>query len=239
MKTYITYILASLVFSFCLFNCSSDSNDDGSGEKPPVEVNPPEAANLVFPNENSECTEGSNLTSTESTIVFNWNDATNAESYELVVKNLESQAITNYTSNTSEKSVTILRGTPYSWHVISKNSGTETAESATWKFYNAGEPVSSHAPFPADLISPSYDTNLSASTTNATLEWTGEDIDNDIKEYKVLFGTAAKPTDEVGSSTTNTLSVTVASGNTYYWRIITLDEQNNTSGSQIFKFNID
>ena len=239
MKTYITYILASLVFSFCLFNCSSDSNDEAPEEKPPVGVNPPEAANLVFPNENSECTEGSNLTSTESTIIFNWNDANNADTYQLVVKNLETQAITNYTSSVSEKSVTILRGTPYSWSVVSKNTGTETAESATWKFYNAGEAVSSYAPFPADLISPSYDASLSSGTTNVNLEWTGEDVDNDIKEYKILLGTTANPSDEVGSSTTNAFSVTVASGNTYYWRIITLDEQTNTSESQVFKFNIE
>jgi len=238
MKTSIKYLLASLVFSLGLYNCSS-SSDDTTEPPPPVVINPPQAANLVFPNENSECTEGSNLTSTESTIIFNWNDSNNTETYQLVVKNLETQAITNYTSNVSEKSVTILRGTPYSWYIVSKNSGTETAESPTWKFYNAGEAVSSYAPFPAELISPTYDVTLSAGTTNVSLEWAGEDVDNDIKEYKILFGTTSTPTDEAGSSTTNTLSVNVASGNTYYWRVVTIDDQNNTSESQIFKFNIE
>ena len=238
MKTSIKYLLASLVFSLGLYNCSS-SSDDTTEPPPPVVINPPQAANLVFPNENSECTEGSNLTSTESTIIFNWNDSNNTETYQLVVKNLETQAITNYTSNVSEKSVTILRGTPYSWHIVSKNSGTETAESPIWKFYNAGEAVSSYAPFPAELINPTYDVTLSAGTTNVSLEWAGEDVDNDIKEYKILFGTTSTPTDEAGSSTTNTLSVNVASGNTYYWRVVTIDDQNNTSESQIFKFNIE
>lgn len=236
MKTSITFIFASLVFSLGLYNCSS--SDDTTEPPPPVVIDPPEAANLIFPNENSECTEGSNLTSTESTIIFNWNDSKNAETYQLVVKNLETQATTNYTSNVSEKSVTILRGTPYSWSVTSKNSGTVTADSATWKFYNAGEAVSSHAPFPAELVSPAYDDALSAGTTNVTLEWTGEDIDNDIKAYKILFGIAAIPTDEAGSTPNNTLSVEVVSGKTYYWRVLTIDDQNNTSESQIFKFSI-
>ena len=152
---------------------------------------------------------------------------------------LETQATTNYTSNNSEKSVTILRGTPYSWYVVSKNSGTQTAESTTWKFYNAGEAFSSYAPFPAELLSPVYDVSLSVSTTIVALEWTGEDVDNDIKAYKILFGTTSTPTNEEGTTTTNKLSVSVASGNTYYWRVVTIDTQNNTSESQIFRFNVE
>lgn len=239
MKTAFKYILASLVFSFCLFSCSSGGDDVTPEPTPPEVINPPQAANLAFPNENSECTEGSNLTSTESTIIFDWNDADNAETYQLFVKNLETQTTTNYTSTVSEKSVTILRGTPYSWQVVSKNSGTQTAESATWKFYNAGEAVSSYAPFPAELLSPSYDSTLAASTTTVTLEWTGEDVDNDIKEYKILLGTTPKPTTEENTTTTNALSVNVASGKTYYWRVVTLDTQNNSSESQIFRFNVE
>ncbi|MEC3906757.1 hypothetical protein VOI54_06985 [Tamlana sp. 2201CG12-4] len=240
MKTSIKYIIASLVLSLYLFNCSSSGGGDDAPEpKPPAGTDPPGAAALVFPNENSECTEGSNLTSTQSTIVFNWNDANNTDTYQLVVKNLETQAVTNYTSTVSEKSVTILRGTPYSWYVVSKNSGSKTAQSATWKFYNAGEAVSSYAPFPADLISPIYDKTFSASTTSVTLEWTGEDVDDDIKEYKVLFGTASTPTNEQGITASSTLDVNVSSGNSYYWRVISVDDQNNTSESQIFKFNIE
>lgn len=239
MKMYLKYILVSLVFSFGLFSCSSGGDDVTPEPKPPVVTDPPQAANLSFPNENSECTEGSNLTSTESTIVFNWNDSNNTETYQLVVKNLETQTTANYTSTVSEKSVTILRGTPYSWYVVSKNSGTQTAESTTWKFYNAGEAFSSYAPFPAELLSPVYDVSLSVSTTIVALEWTGEDVDNDIKAYKILFGTTSTPTNEAGTTTTNKLSVSVASGNTYYWRVVTIDTQNNTSESQIFRFNVE
>lgn len=239
MKTSIKFIVTSLVCSLGLFNCSSGGSDDPPTPTPPVEVTPPQAATLIFPQENSECTEGSNLTSTQSTIVFNWNDANNTDTYQLFVKNLETQTITNYTTSTSEKSITILRGTPYSWYVVSKNSGTETKQSLTWKFYNAGEAVSSYAPFPADLLSPIYDATFGASKTSVTLQWTGEDIDDDIVDYTILFGTTNPPSNEQAVTASTSLSVSVTSGNTYYWRVITKDSQNNTSESEIFQFNVD
>ena len=111
MKKSLKYIVGGLILSFCL-SCSS-SDDSPAPPEPPVEITPPSAATLVFPQENSECTEGSNLTSTESTILFNWNDANNATRYIIYVKNLETKTIANYASNDSEKSVTLLRGTPY------------------------------------------------------------------------------------------------------------------------------
>lgn len=239
MKTSIKYIFASLVFCFILLNCSSSSDDDEPDPGNGGDVNPPSAAILVFPNENSECTEGSNLTSNESTIVFDWNDSNNTDSYQLFVKNLETQNTTNYTSSTSEKSVTILRGTPYSWYVVSKNSGTETAQSQTWKFYNAGEAVSSYAPFPADIGAPAFGTSLSSATTSVTLQWTGEDVDNDIESYQVLFDTTTPPTAEVQNNSSNSAEVTVSSGNTYYWRVVTKDTQGNASQSTIYEFKVD
>ncbi|GGD14595.1 hypothetical protein [Hyunsoonleella pacifica] len=242
MKKLSTYILVGVIICGFHFSCSSGGggDDDMSSPDPdPIAIDPPSAAALVFPEQNSECTTGSNLTSTESTIVFNWNDASNATSYQLFVKNLNTQNTQNYTSNVSEKSVTIMRGTPYSWYVISKNSSTETAQSPTWKFYNAGEAVSSYAPFPAELISPALSETLDATTTSVVLEWNGADVENDIKEYDVFFGTENSPTNkEVTTNSTNT-SVSVSSGNTYYWKIITYDEQNHNSESQVFQFHIE
>ncbi len=238
MKKSITYIIWSL--AFCLFNlnCSSSGGDDGP-DSGPTEVDPPSSAVLAFPEQNSECTTGSNLTSTESTITFDWNDSNNTDSYELFVKNLDNQTTERFTSNISERSVTILRSTPYSWYVVSKNSGTETSQSATWKFYNAGEATSSYAPFPADLVSPALSETLSASITSISLEWKGEDVDNDIKEYDLFFGTTTNLNTKETTTTNMNHTVTVSSGNTYYWKIITKDNQNNTSESQIFQFSIE
>lgn len=240
MKNSLKYIFGSFIFCLFLFNCGGGSDNDGDKDPDPDnEVKPPTAATLAFPNENSECTEGTSLTSTESTILFNWNDATNATAYQLFLKNLDTQTTTNYTSTVSEKSITILRGTPYSWYIISKNTGTETAQSNTWKFYNAGEATSSYAPFPAELVSPALSISLTASTTNLSLQWSGEDVDNDIANYEVLFGTVNPPTQSEATTTTNNVSVTVSSGNTYFWRVITKDDNNNTSESQVFEFTVE
>jgi hypothetical protein len=234
MKNSTKYICASLIFCLLLLNCSSSDNDGD----PENDVDAPKATTLIFPDENSECTEGSNITGTESTILFNWSDSENATSYQLFIKNLDTQATTSYTSTVSEKNVTISRGTPYSWYVVSKNSGTETAESTTWKFYNAGEATSSYAPFPAELISPSMYTSLAASTTTTSLSWTGEDVDNDINAYDILFGTVNPPTDLETTTTATSITVNVTSGSHYYWRVITKDDNNNTSESQVFEFEV-
>lgn len=237
MKPSVIYILASL--GFCLFGVSCSSDGGGDNPDPNPVINPPAAATLTFPNQNSECTEGTNITSTESTITFNWNDSNNTDSYQLFVKNLQTQSVQNFTSTVSEKQVTLLRGTPYSWYVVSKNAGTETAQSATWKFYNAGEATSSYAPFPAELVAPALAATLNAATTSVNLQWHGEDVDNDIKAYDVFFDASSPPTTKVTTTETTSYTATVSSGNTYYWSVITYDDNNNNSESQIFKFTIE
>lgn len=223
--------------SLVVFNCSSGGSDDNPNPDPKV-IDPPAAASLSFPNQNSECTEGSNFTSTESDVTFDWSDALNAETYVLILKNLETQTTSNYSSSSSQLTITVFRATPYSWFIISKNSGTATAQSPTWKFYNAGEATTSYAPFPAELVSPSMGTALSSGTMSVPLRWSGTDADSDIKEYDILFGTVNPPVYNQGTVESMSLSVNVTSGNTYYWRVITKDSQNNNSESEIFQFKI-
>lgn len=237
-KTFIYLIAGIICFPFVL-NCSSGGGDDNPTPPDPVVIDPPGVAALVFPNENSECTEGTNKTSTESDVTFDWNDASNTDSYQLFLKNLDTQDSTNYVSSSSQLTLTILKGTPYSWYVVSKNSGTKTTQSATWKFYNAGEAVSSYAPFPAELVSPEMGISLSATTGSVTLQWQGSDVDDDIVNYDVLFGAINPPNTIQGTTSSTYFTVDVSSGNTYYWRIITKDSQNNTSESEVFQFKID
>ncbi len=233
LKNKILYIGVLAILS-----CSSGGGNDDD-PVPPPSVNPPTASLLEFPLINSECTEGTNITSTESTITFNWANANNTDSYQLVLKNLESQTITNYNSNISEVNITVTRGTPFSWYVISKSNSTiQTATSVTWKFYNAGVAANSYAPFPAELVSPVMGTALNAATTSITLEWSGSDVDSDIIEYDVFFGVENPPITNQGNTALSNMAVNVTSGNTYYWRVVTKDSQNNTSNSEIFQFKI-
>ncbi|MDO5980233.1 hypothetical protein [Flavivirga spongiicola] len=231
MRKYLLYIYLGAI----VFNCGGGSDDP---EPTPTPKNP-EAASLVYPEQNSECTTGTNVTATNSTVEFEWDTSTNTDTYELTLKNLVTTDETKHTSSTNKISLELLKATPYSWYIISKsNSVTNTAQSQTWKFYNAGDGVISYAPFPAEVIAPVNDANI-ATTDKVTLDWNGSDVDNDIAAYDVYFGTTASPP----SFKTNQLEslledVSVTSATTYYWYIITKDEQGNNSQSETFKFTI-
>ncbi len=208
------------------------SKDDGGT---PI----PGAASLIFPDNNQECNQGVDVSDTQSTVTFRWSATSNTDSYTLNLKNLITQSTTSHPSLTNELAVTILKGTPYSWYIISENNDVvETAQSATWKFYNAGDPIESYAPFPADLLAPAMSSILSG-VTDQTLTWQGDDIDNDIVSYDVYFDTTSPPASLEGNTSNTSMNVTVASGNIYYWRVVTIDGQGNNSQSEIFEFRVE
>ncbi len=199
-------------------------------------------ATLNSPAQDEACTTGTSLSSTESTVTFYWFAGNNAESYELVVKNLLNNVITKKTVTTNFTDVPLAKDTPFSWYVISKSSKTSsTAQSDTWKFYNAGSGRTNYAPFPAEIIAPTY--NQSINSGNITLQWKGADADNDITGYDVYFGTSETDVNNKLSSLSksfaaNVLSTTVqtSAATTYYWKVITKDSKDNTSDSGVFKF---
>lgn len=230
--------LSILFILALLFNCSSGGNDGGITPPPPVQA--PSAAVLTFPDNNQECNQGVEVNASQSTVTFTWNVSANTDSYDIIVKNLDSGTSTTLSSNTNEKAITINKATPYSWYVVSKStSSTQTAQSATWKFYNAGDGVQSYAPFPAELIAPTMGANLSG-VSNVTLEWSGSDVDNDISGYDIYIDTVSPPTTQLGSNQTETtIDTAVTAGNVYYWRVVTTDSEGNNSESEIFSFRVD
>lgn len=216
---------------------------EGDGDEPTPIPTPdnPMATILVFPEKNSECTEGTNKTTNESTILFKWNKSSNTDSYELVLKNLISGETTNTNLNSNQLSVELLRGTPYSWCVISKSSSvSKTAKSETWKFYNAGVATVSYAPFPAEAISPIKGSTITVSDNKVTLEWNASDVDNDIATFDVFFGVSGEVLNQLstGQTSTNISNVSVNSKTSYKWYVITTDEQNNSSVSETFTFTL-
>lgn len=232
MKKYLLHITISII----IISCSSGGSDDP--EPTPTQKNP-EAATLVYPEQNSECTTGTNITTTNSTVEFEWNKSDHTDSYELSLKNLVTGVVTKHTSSTNKMNIDLLRATPYSWYVVSKsNKVSNTAQSVTWKFYNAGEGIVSHAPFPADVVAPTNNTNI-ATTDKVTLDWNGSDIDNDISTYDIYFGTTTPlPLIKTDHSESSLTDIAVASGVTYYWYIITKDEEGNNSQSETFNFSV-
>jgi hypothetical protein len=219
-----------LVATVILANCSKPST-------PPASTDPTKAT-LTLPAQNAACTSGNVVSATQSTILFTWGSTANTDSYELDIKNLLTNAISTQTSTTNQLSVTLLRNTPYAWYVISKsNRSSTTAQSDTWKFYNAGLGNLSYPPFPATITTPIFGQTVSASTGTINLTWTGSSIDNNIVGYDVYFGTSSTPPLLKSAVTDMFLnSVTITKGNTYYWKVITKDALGNTSDSGVYQF---
>ena len=231
MKSRITSWVFS-VTTILLLGC-------GKGSNPTPQPVTPGQVSLTFPLQNSACTTGTVLSNTQSSITFTWNVSTNTDSYEVDIKNLLTSTVITQTATTNQLTVTLSRNTPYSWYVISKTAkSANISQSATWKFYNSGLGVTSHPPFPADVVAPLFGQSLAATTTT-NLSWTGSDADSDIVGYDVYFGTSTTPPLLKSNVTDMFLNgVTVASGNTYYWKITTKDSQGNTSDSDVFQFKV-
>lgn len=200
---------------------------------------PPEAALLIFPQQSSLCTTGVTITPSTSRVEFAWQTANNTENYELRVTNLITGITQTANTQFTTAELTIDKGTPYSWSVISSNTQVpETNSSAVWQFYNEGSQIT-HAPFPAQIIAPLSGTSVVRDINQEiTLEWLGADVDDDIVGYEVFVDTvspplvlAANPAATVSSIKINTNSDTV-----YYWRVITRDNEGNSSDSGIYSF---
>ena len=236
---FIQRILLLQVTLFFVACSSSSSGGDDDTPPPPPMVASPSSAILIFPEDDTECNTGEIINDSQSNVTFEWNASENTDSYVVNLTNLNTNSTTQVSITTNEATISIERGVPYEWMVTSRASGTtESANSLAWRFYNEGPGVENYAPFPAEAISPERGANIDT-TTSINLQWTTSDIDDDIEGYQIFLDTNASPNTSVGSTTDPELNnVTVSSGNTYYWKILTLDSAGNTSTSEIFQFRI-
>ncbi|PKA97767.1 hypothetical protein B0O79_1436 [Flavobacteriaceae bacterium MAR_2009_75] len=233
-----------LVLSLLIVGCSSgDDNPPMPSQEPVGEVdeegttiNNPESVTLVFPFQASECEEGTDITENESTVTFEWQKADYTDSYELVIKNLNTYVQERFTATQENMAVRLKRGVPYEWYIISKsNSVNFTENSEVWRFYNQGSGTQNHVPFPAEVVSP--ENNGEHNFHIVDLVWSGSDVDNDIMGYDIYFGIQNPPVHKLADNTPNrsvtNIQVSVA---TYYWYIVTRDSAGNESESQIYSF---
>jgi hypothetical protein len=212
----------------------------GGGSNPQPAINPPAKAILSLPAQNEACTTGTVISATESTVSFTWQTAANADSYELSIKNLNTNAVISRTTSSTSENVILARNTPYSWYVTSKSTKiTTTAQSDTWKFYNSGPGTVAYAPFPAEILSPTMNQAVTASAGKITLDWNGTDVDNDITTYDIYLGTTSTPALLQSNVTASILSnVSVNNATSYYWKVITKDSKGNTSDSGLYRFSV-
>ncbi|MEH6538091.1 MAG: hypothetical protein V7719_16945 [Psychroserpens sp.] len=220
---------------FWLYGCGTDS----PGSDDPIASNDPTRANLVFPYQGSLCNEGTNVTPTESTVLFEWSPSGNTDNYVLNLKNLTTGNQSTYQTAASEMSVVLNRATPYEWYIVSEsNQVSATAQSDVWQFYNAGEATQNYAPFPAEIISPLMAETINTTSNEITLDWNGNDVDDDIVGYDVYFGTDNPPAMFTSDLVQTTLVVPISPAAIYYWYIITKDAEGNNSNSGIYQFRI-
>ena len=223
------YFAVLSVLGLILISCG------GNDDPPPT----PGAVQLVFPEENSECTTGVPVNEELSQVTFEWQPSENTESYTLRAINLNTNIPQTITTASTSASLSIDRGAPYSWSITSMNSqSNQTASSETWLFYNAGSQTT-YAPFPAQLVSPNSGSTISPNASNqVVLNWLGADVENDIEEYQVFFSNQNPPTTELGTfdAFTSSVSASVVANTVYFWRVITTDAEGNTSDSGVFEF---
>ncbi len=229
-------ILPLLLLSSLLFIACGGSDDDDPTTTTVVPPEPPTATTLVFPENNTECNEGDIISPTESTVNFRWNASANTDSYDVRYTNLNTNSTLIVNSTTTSADITILRATPYSWSVTSKsNDSDQTAQSDTYRFYNAGLPEEDHPPFPATVINPTSGATIPPG--NILLQWEGSDIDDDLSTYTILFDTNDPPEATAGSGiSTTSLQVATNAGTVYYWMVISFDDNGNSSNSERFEF---
>lgn len=215
-----------VLFGFVLLGCSKN------------DPSPPDAVNLIFPEQNSECTTGIDQSETTSEVEFRWQESNNTEIYELRVTQLLTNITKTITTTATSASLTIDKGAPYSWQVISRNTQTEVSvPSSTNRFYNAGTQTT-YAPFPATIEAPSSGQSVAIdSNGQVTLSWSGGDIENDISGYDVYHGMANPPTEIIMSTIVNNTNVQVeVVAGTYFWKVVTKDRQGNTSDSGMYSY---
>ena len=235
MRQYIALVILGIYFMAC-------SSKKAEVVAPVIPEKAPEAAELSKPANNTVCLVGGNTNSNE--VQFTWVPVAGATSYDLKITNLK----TNYTETksfpTSPATVTLITSLPYEWQIISKSSKTTlTSSSAKWKFFLTGAGESTYAPFPASLTFPASGQQVTATAGQVKLVWSGSDPDsgNSFLTYEVFVDTdiAKVKNREVNAqkSKTESLTIPVKSGGTYYWMVKTSDET-STSYSAVYGFRV-
>jgi hypothetical protein len=231
MKKFLVLIICvGFTFSSC-----GKKGDGSTGTKSPSKPV------LLLPAQNSVCVSGTGQSGSQSSILFSWNAAANADEYQITIKNLQTGSKLSKTVTVNQISVELPVNAPYSWQVVSGSKSTSgTAESDTWKFYSSGPGVVSHAPFPATAYQPFDGGAVQAVNNRISLSWTGADADDDIMDYDIYLGTTAASPPLLQSHVTGTSisDVQITPNTMYYWKIVSRDKQNNISTSDIFQFKV-
>ena len=199
----------------------------------------PQATVLIAPADLNECTTALVLSETERQVKFQWTLALNTDSYELVVVNTLTNARYEKTSSLLTESIVLTSGASYRWYVNSKSLlSSAVGKSSVRQFYLEGSQDESYLPFPAVLLRPENQSIVDLESSGDFLfDWEGYDLDEDIVSYAVYLGKTEDNLDLVQEGlTVSQLSLSFDTGERYFWQIITLDSEGNTSKSEVYSF---
>jgi len=235
MKRYQTALM--ILGVTLLTACSSDSGGGTPTPTPtPTPIAAPGKASLTLPENNKPC-------ETAASVIFTWSQGSDTETFDLSITNSDTNQVTNRAGlTTTTATVPLTRGHRYAWKIISKNKGTETTTSDTYKFYLAGDGEENAAPFSAEAVYPQPGSSVTPSENNTvTLEWEAADPDSDTLTYTLHIDTVdgrQEAAEENTGLTTNTKEVAVESGTIYYWSVATSDGSISVT-SDVFSFRVD
>ena len=222
--------------------CGSDSGGGTPTPTPtPTPIAAPGKASLTLPENNKPCETGEVSGSTAS-VIFTWSQGSDTETFDLSITNSDTNQVTYRAGlTTTTATVPLTRGHRYAWKIISKNKGTETTASDTYKFYLAGDGEENAAPFSAEAVYPQPGSSVTASeNSTVTLEWEAADPDSDTLTYTLHIDTVdgrQEATQENQNITTNTKEVAVEAGTIYYWSVTTSDGSISVT-SDVFSFRV-
>ncbi len=243
MKRYQTTLILTLL-TLLITACSTDS---GGGTTPPgpdpgpEPIAAPGKASLTLPENNKPCETGE-VSGATASVIFSWSQSSDTETFDLSITNSDTNQITNRTNlTTTTATVTLTRGHRYAWKITSKNKGTETTASDTYKFYLAGDGEENAAPFSAEAVYPQPGSSVTQSENNTvTLEWEAADPDSDTLTYTLHIDTVdgrQEATEDNQNLTTNNKEVAVESNTIYYWSVTTSDGSISVN-SDVFSFRV-
>ena len=208
-----------------------------SGETTPSD---PSIPSLIAPANNEPCLDGVSINDSQSTVNFSWSAATDAVTYDVEVEQLLLNTKQSYSATTNQLDITLNKAVPYRWKVIANGEpGTTSSESEPWKFYLAGNGAVNYAPFPPELLTPRSASTISVVEGLIPLSWNCNDIENDLATFEVYMDTnnaSTQVTVVTYLGETTEIEVSAEPGNTYYWKIIAIDSDENKSSSGVYSF---
>ena len=221
----ILIITVLVIFSFLNIQCSKKNKNQV-----------PSAVNLMYPTQNLLCID--------TTITFDWSEATDPENdvleYNIIIATDRdmTNVIENKMTTSSELTVILEKKTAYYWKVdaldIDNNQGTE---SEIFAFYTKGEGVLNYAPFTSELVSPENNSQVNA--TSVSLTWEAADTNaGDTLTYELYFGENSSLTLIDDTLIVKSQTVSIESGKTYSWRVNVKDQDGAKSIGQIWSFTV-